>query len=150
MTKESNGVLTGEECDDGNNEASDGCSPTCKVETLPFGFQRTLSQTGIQMSVPLAVLSTRDVTTATLARDLNKLEPQITITGRDSEKVYYVLREFEVICDIVEMCESASTAKCIMQNGGPTCVCQEGFTGDRCQTCAQHSHCVFLTFHAMC
>lgn len=152
MTKESNGVLTGEECDDGNLEPDDGCSAACKLETLPFGFQRRLSQTGVQMSIPLSVLSSRDVTTASLARELNKLEPQITITGRDTEKVYYVLREYEIICDIAEMCESASTSKCIMQNRGPTCVCQEGYTGDRCQTCAQNSHCALFnslcTFHA--
>lgn len=127
-------TTSGEECDDGNVVGNDGCSATCQLEPLPSGFARTLSQTWMARSVPLDVLSSSGaVTAASLASQLGVEESQIRITSQDGERVYYEIREYETTCNI-ELCEIDSTEKCAMQQGSPTCICKEGYGGDKCQT----------------
>ncbi len=128
-----------EECDDGNVIANDGCSTSCKLEPLPSGFARTLSQEWMARSVPRAVLMNQNtVTPDSLARELGVDVGQIRIVSQDDDRVYYEVREYETICNI-ELCEISNTDKCVMQHGKPTCLCKEGYGGDRCET---RTHCI--------
>ncbi len=122
-----------EECDDGNVVANDGCSASCKLEPLPSGFVRTLSESWMARSVPRDVLLVRAATVQSLAIELGVDVAQIRIVREDDQTIYYEFREYETICN-VELCEISNTDKCVMQHGRPTCVCQEGYGGDKCET----------------
>lgn len=147
-TAQSLGVPTGEQCDDGNVLAGDGCSTTCTLEPLPTGFTRTLSTTWTRRSVLLDDLPSDTVTTEMLARTLQLDANQIRIINQDNDKVYFEVREYEITCGI-DKCEASNTEKCRMNAGGtPSCVCKEGYGGNQCENhlcsriCAHGGRCI--------
>ena len=96
----------------------------------------------------MSILSRQtDVTAAVLAADLGVDESQIQITSQDGTNVFYKIREYETTCSI-ELCDVESTEKCTMRAGNPTCICKDGFGGDKCEerlcaySCAHGGRCI--------
>ena len=124
------GQPTGEQCDDGNTQPGDGCSATCRIESLPSGFRRVLSGRWEQRSIALDLLATPDPSEATLALALGLQAEQIQILRSADGYLYYSFSEYVVTC---EMDCSGSQGRCTMANRTEVCACEEGFTGSRCE-----------------
>jgi hypothetical protein len=78
------------------------------------------------------------VTAESLARELGVDLAQIRIVRQDAEHIYYEVREYETTCSM-DLCELSHTDKCVMQQGKPTCICGEGYGGEKCESRTRHT-----------
>lgn len=118
---------SGEQCDDGNLAAGDGCDQACQLEPLPPGTQRVLSYT--PRTVWWGITSKGLPTVDELAVELGVPAEQIccVAAAADGESVSYQLAEYVVRCD--RSCQNGGV--CELRGGehrSPRPVCQLGET----------------------